>query len=388
MQKLKIFISLFILFCFLFFLADRLLQQTPVAEVRKPEELKVAKNFTKAEISLKHSSEQFYKETLLRSKFNGAILVSRGGKIVFEAYNGLREVNKGTPIDSSTSFHLASVSKTITAMAVLKLYEDSLLQLDAPVSAYLTSFPFPEITIRHLLAHRSGLPNYVHFIEGLGWDTQRHLSNQDMLNLMVQHQKKLKPGKPGRYFDYCNTNYALLALVIEKVSQMSYSDFLSQLFFKPMGMNNTFVFRIKQADSVLPSFKFNNQREPFMFLDAIYGDKNIYSTPRDMLKWEIAVNRGNVFKTSTLAEAYKGYSYEKPGVKNYGLGWRLYEMPSGKKIIYHNGWWHGNNTVFSRLPSDSTTIIVLGNKFNRSIYQAKKIASIYSGYGLDDESEE
>ena len=125
-----------------------------------------------------------------------------------------------------------------------------------------------------------------------------------------------------------------------------------------------------------------------MFLDAIYGDKNIYSSPRDLLKWEIALNNGQLFNASTLEEAYKGYSYEKPGIKNYGLGWRLYEMPSGKKIIYHNGWWHGNNTVFSRLPSDSTTIIVLGNKFNRSIYQAKKIASIYAGYGLDDESEE
>ena len=83
-----------------------------------------------------------------------------------------------------------------------------------------------------------------------------------------------------------------------------------------------------------------------------------------------------------LDQAFKGYSYERRGVRNYGLGWRLYEMPSGKKIIYHNGWWHGNNTVFSRLPSDSTVIIVLGNKFNRSIYQAKKIAGVFSGYGI------
>ena len=80
-----------------------------------------------------------------------------------------------------------------------------------------------------------------------------------------------------------------------------------------------------------------------------------------------------MFTKATLAEAFKGYSHEKKGIKNYGLGWRLYELPSGKKIIYHNGWWHGNNTVFSRIPDDSTTIIVLGNKFNRSIYQAKKL---------------
>lgn len=388
MQKLKIFISLFILFCFLFFLADRLLEEKAVPKAVKHEMLEVAKNFTKEEKALFSSSEHFFNQTLLRSRFNGAILVAKGGKIVFEQYQGLTEVNKGNPIDSTTAFHLASVSKTITAMAVLKLYQDGLLRLDDPVSMHLPTFPFPEITIRHLLSHRSGLPNYVHFVEGLGWDTRRPLLNQDLLELMVLHQKKLKPGRAGRYFDYCNTNYALLALVIEKVSKMSYSAFLSQVFFKPIGMDKTFVFRMDQEDAVLPSFRFNNQKEPFMFLDAIYGDKNIYSSPRDLLKWEIALNNGQLFNASTLEEAYKGYSYEKPGIKNYGLGWRLYEMPSGKKIIYHNGWWHGNNTVFSRLPSDSTTIIVLGNKFNRSIYQAKKIASIYSGYGLDDETEE
>ena len=388
MQKLKIFISLFILFCFLFYLADRLLQEKAVPKAVKHEILEVAKNYSKVEKALFRSSEDFFNQTLLRSRFNGAILVAKAGKIVFEQYQGLTEVNKGTPIDSTTSFHLASVSKTITAMAVLKLYQDGLLHLDDLVSKHLPSFPFPEITIRHLLAHRSGLPNYVHFIEGLGWDTRRPLTNDDLLALMVLHQKKLKSGRPGRYFDYCNTNYAVLALVIEKVSKMSYSAFLNQVFFNPIGMDKTFVFTMDQENSVLPSFKFNNQKEPFMFLDAIYGDKNIYSSPRDLLKWEIALNNGQLFNASTLEEAYKGYSYEKPGIKNYGLGWRLYEMPSGKKIIYHNGWWHGNNTVFSRLPSDSTTIIVLGNKFNKSIYQAKKIASIYAGYGLDDESEE
>jgi CubicO group peptidase (beta-lactamase class C family) len=117
-------------------------------------------------------------------------------------------------------------------------------------------------------------------------------------------------------------------------------------------------------------------------LDNIYGDKNIYSTVRDMLKWDQAITDGEMFTKASLAEAFRGYSHEKRGIKNYGLGWRLYELPSGKKIIYHNGWWHGNNTVFSRIPDDSTTIIVLGNKFNRSIYQAKKIIGIYDGYGF------
>jgi len=125
-----------------------------------------------------------------------------------------------------------------------------------------------------------------------------------------------------------------------------------------------------------------------MFLDAVYGDKNIYSTPRDMMKWDWALNPGNFFSQQTLDDAFKGYSYEKKGKRNYGLGWRLVEMPTGKKIVYHNGWWHGNNTVFSRLPSDSTVIIVLGNKFNRNIYRAKKIAGIFPGYGIQMEEDD
>ena len=295
---------------------------------------------------------------------------------------------KGDPIDSTTSFHLASVSKTFTAMAVLKLWEDGKLNIDDKVDLYLTGFPFNQITIRNLLSHRSGLPNYVYFAEQVGWNTRNYLHNNDMLKLLVNHRSKLRIGKPNAYFDYCNTNYALLALIIEKVSGKSYAAFMDQTFFSPIGMSNTYVFDINKTEKVLPSFKYNNRKEPMMFLDAIYGDKNIYSTTRDLLKWDIALSSGKLFKQETLNEAFRGYSYERKGVKNYGLGWRLYEMPSGKKIVYHNGWWHGNNTVFSKLMQDSTTIIVLGNKFNRNIYQAKKIAGIYPGYGIEMEDDE
>jgi CubicO group peptidase (beta-lactamase class C family) len=226
------------------------------------------------------------------------------------------------------------------------------------------------------------LPNYVHFVEKLGWDAHQYLTNQDMLNLIIQNAEKLKPGRPNAYFDYCNTNYALLALIVEKVAKTSFAKFLDSSFFKPLGMTHSFVFDTTQSEKVLQSYKFNNRREPMMFLDAVYGDKNVYSTPRDMMKWDWALLPGNLFSQATLDEAFKGYSYERRGLRNYGLGWRLYEMPSGKKIIYHNGWWHGNNTVFSRLPADSTVIIVLGNKFNRSIYQARKIAGAFPGYGI------
>lgn len=390
MQKLKLFIILFIVFSAIFYFVDQYKKQNPTYLIGSIPKVKAAPNpaFTAIDHALRNSSQHFFEETLLRSRFNGAILVARNGKIIFEHYQGLRNVLSGEPIDSSTAFHLASVSKTFTAMAILKLWENAALLLDDPVAKYLEGFPFPLITVRNLLSHRSGLPNYVHFVEKSGWDTHRFVTNADILQLLIDHPDKLKPGRANAYFDYCNTNYALLALIVEKVSQLGFSDYLNNVFFKPLGMNNSFVYAVEMAEKVLPSYKFNNRKEPMMFLDAVYGDKNIYSTPRDMMKWDLALSNGQLFSEKTLEEAFRGYSYEKRGTRNYGLGWRLVEMPTGKKIIYHNGWWHGNNTVFSRLPDDSTAIIVLGNKYNRSIYQAKKIAGIFKGYGIQSDDDE
>lgn len=384
MQKVKIFFSLFIVFCMLFYAGDQYLfnkiDEPPTKQLNHI--LEKNQVLDDEDRRLKGASEEFFNTTLLRSRFNGAILVARGGKIIFEQYSGLEQVTKGDSIDATTSFHLASVSKTFTAMAVLKLWEQGSLTIDQPVADYLLGFPFPNITVRDLLNHRSGLPNYLHFVENLGWDTRAVLSNQDLLTLLIQNSKKLAIRKPNAYFEYCNTNYALLALIVEKVSKLNFGDFLNLVFFEPLGMSNSFVFKMEDAERVLPSFTFNNQKEPFTFLDAVYGDKNIYSTPRDMMKWDAALAEGTLFSPATLKEAFKGYSYEKKGIKNYGLGWRLYEIPSGKKFMYHNGWWHGNNTVFIRLPDDATTIIVLGNKFNTSIYQSRKIAGVFHGYGI------
>ncbi len=390
MLKIKVFVGLFFLFSSLFYFVENYLLGNPASEKSAISriEIPITTSLSSNEELLRKSSSKFFEESLVRTRFNGAMLVAHNGKIVFEEYEGLKEVLKGDPIDSSTSFHLASVSKTFTAMAVLKLWEDGKLQIDDKVEKYISGFPFNQITVRNLLSHRSGLPNYVYFAEQVGWNTRNYLHNDDMLKLLLKNRSRLRIGRPNAYFDYCNTNYALLAIIIEKVSGKSFASYMDQTFFTPIGMTNTFVFDINKTEKVLPSFKYNNRKEPMMFLDAVYGDKNIYSTARDMLKWDIALNSGKLFKQETLNEAFRGYSYERKGVKNYGLGWRLYELPTGKKIVYHNGWWHGNNTVFSKLMQDSTTIIVLGNKFNRNIYQAKRIAGIFPGYGIQSDDDE
>lgn len=332
-------------------------------------------------------AEAWYDSSLVNRGFNGGIIVAKKGNIVFEAYRGTGHIAQKDTITDSSSFHIASVSKTFTAMATLKLWQDGRLNIDDELSKYFPSFNYPGVTVRSLLNHRSGLPNYVYFMEAQGWDKKQYVKNEDVLDYLVNKKATLANiGSPNTHFAYCNTNYALLALLIEKVTGQKYPDFMKQTFFDPLKMKHTFVADSTMLRSLMPSYDWRGQLIPMNYLDAVYGDKNIYSTPHDLLIWDRALTSGKIFTTKTLQEAYMPYSNERPGIRNYGLGWRMNIYPNGKKMIYHNGWWHGNNASFVRLLEDSATIIVVGNKFNRNIYHAKEIAKVFDNY--DGESEE
>lgn len=330
--------------------------------------------------------KNYYENNLVRLGFNGGILVAKKGNIIFEAYNGFFNLKTKDSLNKHSAFHLASVSKTFTAMATLKLAEMNKLNIDDDIKKYFPGIPYDGITIKMLLNHRSGLPNYTHFMEKLGWNKKQYCSNEDVLDYLIKF-KPLGTGRPDTHFSYCNTNYSLLALIIEKASKESYSDFLTKTFFKPLHMDDTYVFDItKDSARAMPSYDYRGRQETLNFLDAGIGDKNIYSTPEDMLKWDQALYSNKLLSKETMEMAYTPYSNEKKGVRNYGLGWRMNIYPDGRKVIYHNGWWHGNNTVFLRMIQDSVTIIVLGNKYNANIYKSKKMAEFFNPDSkIDDE---
>jgi CubicO group peptidase (beta-lactamase class C family) len=328
----------------------------------------------------------FYDTNLISRGFNGAMLVAKNGRVVFEKYHGYFDLLKKDSLNEHSAFHLASVSKTFTAMAVLKLAELGKLNLDDDLKQYFPNFPYDGITTRMLLNHRSGLPNYLYFMEQLGWDKKTFCDNSDVLDYLVKFKPPLSH-LPNTHFSYCNTNYTLLALIIEKASGKTFAEFLQHTFFTPLKMNDTYVFSLSDTQRAMPSYNWRGQPEPLTFLDKCYGDKNIYSTPRDLLKWDQALYSNKLFTQETLEAAFRPYSNEKPGIRNYGYGWRMNIYPNGKKIIFHGGWWHGNNTMLMRLTQDSATIIILGNKYNRNVYQAKKMANIFSPYFETDEED-
>mgnify|MGYP000070364540 CR=1 FL=1 len=342
-------------------------------------------------------------QTLLGNKgFSGQILIAKNGEVIFEDYKGYSNYSDKTAILPETPIHLASISKTFTGMAALKLWEEEKLDLKAPVTKYFANFPYKEVTIEQLLSHRSGLPDYTYFMEPNKYKTvkvknkrgrwvkklklikaetpfrQGLYNNQDVLDYMVT-KRPAPAAMPNRVFKYCNTNFVVLALIIEKITGQDFPTYMAETIFKPLKMENTYVFSAKSIDKYTPSY--NARMVPYKIekYDCIYGDKNIYSTARDMYLWDKALTEGSYVKESTLEMAYQPQSPINKYHHNYGLGWRILAKPNEERLVYHNGWWHGNNTVFTRLISESATIIILGNKFNKSIYKGKEIASVFTG---------
>lgn len=339
--------------------------------------------------SKKPRINHFYNRLWPNNTMNGGFLVARNGQIIFEKYEGYANRNEKTNMTKNTPLHIASVSKVLTATAVLKLVNADKIKLDQKVNTILKTFPYPDVTVRMLLNHRSGLRNYSYFTDRDKsiWDRHNQLTNQDILKIMATKDIGLEY-KTNTRFMYCNTNYAMLALIIEKVTGLTYKVAMSEMIFKPLGMKNTYVFDYeKDRKTAVPSYKGNNVQIGFDYLDSVYGDKNIYSTPRDLLKFDRARYSPDFLKPDLLKQVYVGYSNEHKGEKNYGLGIRMIDWYSGQHFYFHNGWWHGNTSSYITLQKEHVTIIALSNKFTRTTYAVRKLAPIFGDYpfGFKDE---
>ena len=338
--------------------------------------------------SKKNKIERFFNKNWPSKNNNISFLVAKDGQIIYENYSGFGDVRKKTPITSETPIHIASVSKVLTATAVLKLINAGKIELDQKVNSILTKFPYPEVTIKNLLSHRSGMRNYAYFTDDRKiWDNHKIMSNQDILNIMIKKKIGLE-SKTNTRFQYCNTNYAMLALIIEKVSGKSYPEAMKSMIFEPLGMKHTFVFDYKKDKNVItPSYKVGGMQIAFDFLDAIYGDKNIFSTPQDLLLFDMATNSKYFLNPELRNQIYKGYSNEHKGQKNYGLGIRMINFETGQNFYFHNGWWHGNMSSYVTLKKENVTIIALTNKSMKSVYNIKRLAPLFGDYPFNVEDE-
>jgi CubicO group peptidase (beta-lactamase class C family) len=336
---------------------------------------------SKSYLSQKKAVVERFSDKLWNKNDNFAFLVAQNGQIIHEEYQGFADRNAGTMIEKNTPIHIASVSKVLTAAAVIQLVDRGKLELDQKVNTILKTFPYPDITVRMLLNHRSGLRNYAYFTADPGvWDLKQTITNDDILRLLGEKDIQLA-SKPGTHFAYCNTNYALLALIIEKITGLKYGEAMDRMIFKPLGMKDTYVFDIaKDKERSSKTYQAGGMQLAYDFLDAVYGDKNIFSTPRDLMKFDLATYDPNFLDKKLFAQVYKGYSYESKGEKNYGLGIRMIEWKTGQSFYFHNGWWHGNTSAYVTLRKEKVTIIALSNKMTKKTYLVRKLAPAFGDY--------
>lgn len=357
--------------------------------VELEEVFKNTDNRIEGEDELEQLIAQYYDRVWEQGDLWGGFLIAKGDKILYEGYRGYAQDNEESKIDQGTALHVASVSKSLTAMTALKLVEAGKLSLDQEVSSLFPKFPYPGISVRMLLNQRSGLPKYEYFIERIDPSSpqlaKKFLTNQDVLDLLIEHKPDLAR-MPDTGFMYCNTNYALLALIIEKVTSTPFPQAMKQMVFTPLEMKDSYIFQEKDTLNAAKSFYARGPRvHPYDRLDLIYGDKNLYTTPRDLLNFSRAMFSEDFLKKELMEQVFIPYSQERPGVNNYGLGFRMKVFDENSKLTYHNGWWHGSNSVFAHLLQSKVTIIAIGNKYSQRVYSALALSALFENFPYERE---
>lgn len=303
-----------------------------------------------------------------RRGFNGNVLVSQQGRIIFEKSFGYSDLRKKIPLKSSSAFQIASVSKQFTAMAVMMLYEEGKLDFDDRVTKFFPDFPYPRVTIRHLLSHRGGLPDYMAMSRKYWRRKKGYMTNADMMRMLVAYGPR-PLFEPDSMYRYSNTGYAVLGAIVEKVSRQPFDEYMNENIFKPLDMRSTFVFNPKKRAALAKAAKgYSSRRRRVgdVFLNGVVGDKGIYSTVEDMFKWDQGLYTEVLVKQSTLVKAFTPESYDYRNESEYGFGWRIENLENGEKIVFHSGWWGGYNSLFIRRLTDRTAIVILSNKVNWS----------------------
>ena len=295
-----------------------------------------------------------------RGQFNGAILVAVHGSTIYRKGFGKSNFSTGADFTPETPSDIGSVTKQFTAMSIMMLAERGKLSYDDPVSKYIPEFSrsahLSQITLRQLLNHTSGIPDYGH----LGIDDSG-LDQQGLIAVLLKKEDLFS--KPGLRYRYSNPGYALLAVVVERVSGRRFGEFLEQEIFAPVGMSNTFVYDApwkKNARTAVGYGQFGQVDDGGP--TAIPGDGGVYSTVDDLFKWDQALYTERLVHQSILAEAFAPGKVQE-GTSTYGFGWNI-EQDDDSKYLWHQGSHAGFRAFIGRRLAERVTVIMLTNKGN------------------------
>ncbi|MCG8527032.1 MAG: beta-lactamase family protein [Opitutales bacterium] len=290
-------------------------------------------------------------------------------EVIYSHHYGLADIENGTPLTSSTAIRLASLSKAFTAMAVMILADEKKLSVDSPVHTIIPELRhFKDITIRHLLNHTSGIPDYYNsdLILNDNYDMKCKMRNQDLVAL-YQNWGELK-FTPGSRFQYSNPGYEVLALIIERIAEKKYGDFLNCRIFEPLGMMNSVVREnpdVLVEHSALGYRKSNDKKQQWIVNDehwanGILGAGGIYASLDDLRKWTKAIRNRSLISEEMSMQAFASVELSDGSTSSYGFGWVLSKI-KGHHAIHHTGSWVGFRTAIAIFPDNDLEIIVLSN---------------------------
>lgn len=304
--------------------------------------------------------------------FNGSVLLAEGDSIIFDQHYGYANAESQDSLTQRSSYRLASVSKQFTATAILMLQQDGKLNVDDLVQKYLPELPYKDVTIRHLLTHTSGLPDYISLLDSL-WDASNPVDkkktafNADALSMLVSHQPSIEFA-PGEAWSYSNTGYVLLALIVERTSGKSIGEFLKEKVFDPLRMSDTRAFSPDETFQVahrVYGFAYDSNSgykdNDWNYLNGMVGDGGFYSSTRDLFIWDQALYRDRFLIKTSKEEAFSPYLLNNGEKSDYGFGWGINTENPNKKIVQHSGGWLGARTFFRRELDARRTLILLSN---------------------------
>lgn len=313
----------------------------------------------------RYSIDTFFQKRLDTNLFNGNVLFAYKGRIICEKSFGFVDPEHSDSLKSFHKFQIASVTKTFTSTAILQLIEKGKIKWNDSVQYFIDSFPYKGITVEMLLCHRGGLSKYEYYSDDYWLDKSVALTNQDVVDIMKKYQPK-PYHQPDGTFEYSNTGYVLLSLIIEKASGMKYAEYLKKNIFEPAGMKDTYVYNKKEQTEIpdmLEGYDYKGRIVPDSYQNGVTGDKGIYTTTHDLFLYDRALRSQTLLSKEIMAKAYTPTSKEREekGKDNYGLGWRLKNSHNGYQIVYHTGWWKGFRTNFIRNMTKDITIITIDN---------------------------
>ncbi len=308
-----------------------------------------------------------------------SVLVVRDGQVVHAKAYGMANLEDAAPARTDTYYRLASITKQFTATAVLLLARDGRLTLDTPLTAVLPDFPAygSTITLRHLLTHTSGVPDYEAFVpDSQSWQLQ----DRDVLAILARTEGT--SFLPGSAYRYSNSGYALLALVVERVSGKRFARFLHDRIFDPLGMAGTVAF--ERGISTVPNRAFGYTvaasgitRTDQSPTSAVLGDGGVYSSVEDLAKWDGALTRGSILDSALWVEATTPARLTDGSATEYGFGW-ITDRYRGRLRHWHNGETRGFTNAIMRFPDDRLTIVILTNRTGSAPWGiAERIADLF-----------